>query len=189
MAQVESDDNLLFGILALLNGLIEQADLIAAFQSWLKERSRPMARVLVECGALTEEDRAMLEGLVRRHVEKRGGDAERSAAVPVAGMLAESQAHAACSDRDIEAAMVDPSGCGHSDPSSLGPLTMAAGSPLEAEESADGRFSLGQLTSEGGRFRLLRRHAHGGIGIVFVAMDSGAPPRGRPQADPAPARR
>ena len=34
MATVESDQNLLFGILALQNGLIEQPDLIAAFQCW-----------------------------------------------------------------------------------------------------------------------------------------------------------
>ena len=76
MATVESDRNLLFGILALQNGLIEQPDLIAAFQCWTKERSRPMAQILVERGALTEDDRAMLDGLVRRHVEKHGGDAE-----------------------------------------------------------------------------------------------------------------
>ena len=49
-AKVEADRDLLFGILALQNGLIEQADLIAAFQCWTKERSRRMARILVERG-------------------------------------------------------------------------------------------------------------------------------------------
>ena len=48
MATVESDQNLLFGILALQNGLIDQPDLIAAFQCWSKDRSLPMAQVLVE---------------------------------------------------------------------------------------------------------------------------------------------
>ena len=50
MATAESDQNLLFGILALQNGLIEQPDLIAAFQCWSKDRSLPMAQVLVERG-------------------------------------------------------------------------------------------------------------------------------------------
>ena len=79
MAAVESDSSLLFGILALQNGLIEQPDLIAAFQCWFKERSRPMAQVLVERGALTESDRTMLDGLVRRHAEKQGSAVEGSA--------------------------------------------------------------------------------------------------------------
>ena len=56
MAAVESDSSLLFGILALQNGLIEQPDLIAAFQSCEKNALRdrwPM--VLVELSALSRE--------------------------------------------------------------------------------------------------------------------------------------
>ena len=34
MVTPESDQSLLFGILALQNGLIDQPDLIAAFQCW-----------------------------------------------------------------------------------------------------------------------------------------------------------
>ncbi len=145
MATVESDQNLLFGILALQNGLIEQPDLIAAFQCWTKERSRPMAQALVDRGALTENDRAMLNGLVRRHAEKRGGEAERS---PLA----------------------DPPPTRK--PPESGALTRAGGLDCNPAESLDWSFSLGQPTSEGGRFRLLRRHARGGIGVVFVALDS-----------------
>jgi tetratricopeptide (TPR) repeat protein len=173
LAQGEADRNLLFGILALQNGLIEQADFIAAFQCWSKERSRPMAQVLVERRSLTEEDRTMVEGLVRRHVEKHFGDAEHSpAAVLAAGAPEKGREHAAGPDRAVKAAMPHPSARGNGGPPGLGPLTMAPGSPRVPEESTDSSFSLGQLTSEGGRFRLLRHHARGGIGIVCVAMDS-----------------
>src|SRR5262249_45763407 len=76
-AQVEAERDLLFGILALQNGLIEQADLIAAFQVWTKERSSPMAQVLVERGSLSPAAGTMRDGLVRRHVEKQDGELER----------------------------------------------------------------------------------------------------------------
>jgi len=173
MATIESDRNLLFGILALQNGLIEQPDLIAAFQCWSKERSCPMAQVLVERGALTEADRAMLDGLVRRHVEKHGGDAELSlAAVPAPSALAEDLRRAAGPDRDVEDSLAHLCCHGDVDPPGLGNLTIGAGARRKTDESFDWSFSLGQTTSEGGRFRLLRHHARGGIGVVFVALDS-----------------
>src|SRR5262245_52884646 len=78
MTKLDAEQNLLFGILALQNGLIEQADLIAAFQCWSKDRAGSLARILVGRGSLSEEDRVLLKGLARRLVEKYGGDPEKS---------------------------------------------------------------------------------------------------------------
>ncbi len=80
MPASEVDTNLLFGVLGLQVGLIEQADLLDAFQRWSRDRSGSLAQVLVDRGTLTTEDRATLENLVRRHVEKNGGNLERSLA-------------------------------------------------------------------------------------------------------------
>src|SRR5271163_2417510 len=85
MATAEFDSSLLFGILALQNGLIQQPDLIAAFQCWFQEQSQPMDEVLIERGALTESDRTMLDALIRRHAERRQsevGRAQRGGDVP-----------------------------------------------------------------------------------------------------------
>ena len=39
--------DLLFGLLALQNGLIDQGQLVSAFQAWTREKARPMADHLV----------------------------------------------------------------------------------------------------------------------------------------------
>ena len=44
--------DLLFGLLALQTGLINQAQLVAAFHAWTQAKDRPMAEILAEQGAL-----------------------------------------------------------------------------------------------------------------------------------------
>ena len=46
MADSGADRNLLFGLLALQNGLIDQAQLVAAFQAWTLEKDRSLAEHL-----------------------------------------------------------------------------------------------------------------------------------------------
>ena len=41
MAAIAADRNLLFGLLALQNGLIDQVQLVAAFQAWTLDKARP----------------------------------------------------------------------------------------------------------------------------------------------------
>jgi serine/threonine protein kinase len=173
MAQVDADRNLLFGILAVQNGFIDQADLIGAIQSWSRERSRPIGQVMADRGALSEEDRLLLDGLVRRHVAKHGGAAERSlSAIPAPGALADRVRSTIALDQDMEASLDRLSARGQRDLSDRSSLTIGIGSTLPDDDSAQWDFSLGQTTSEGGRFHLVRRHARGGIGMVFVALDS-----------------
>ena len=75
MATPSADRDLLFGLLALQNGLIDQGQLVAAFQAWTRYRTRPLAEHLLARGDLDPDDRAAVEALVSRHIKKHGGDA------------------------------------------------------------------------------------------------------------------
>ena len=78
MAHGESDRNLLFGVLALQMDFITRDVLIAAMNAWVLAKDKPLGRILVERANLDEQDFALLEPLVAKHVERHGGDAERS---------------------------------------------------------------------------------------------------------------
>jgi hypothetical protein len=69
MAAIAAESNLLFGLLALQNGLIDQDQLVAAFRGWTRDRSRPLADYLVTCGDLDPEQRAGVEAMVGLHLK------------------------------------------------------------------------------------------------------------------------
>ena len=48
-----ADRHLLFGLLALQNGLIDQGALVAAFQAWTRDKTRSLADHLESRGELT----------------------------------------------------------------------------------------------------------------------------------------
>src|SRR5438132_149351 len=52
MAAIAADRDLLFGLLALQNGLIDQVELVAAYQAWTRDKARPLAEHLAARGDL-----------------------------------------------------------------------------------------------------------------------------------------
>ncbi len=60
---VDADRHLLFGLLALQNGIINQGQLVAAFQAWTLDKSKGLADHLEFRGDLTGARRAVLEAL------------------------------------------------------------------------------------------------------------------------------
>src|SRR5262249_9138626 len=81
----DADRHLLFGLLALQVGLIDQAQLVAAFHAWTRDKARPLADHLEALGHLDADQRALVEALAAQHLKKHGGDAERSLAALTAG--------------------------------------------------------------------------------------------------------
>ena len=95
MAAIAADHHLLFGLLALQNGLIDQVQLVAAFQAWTRDKARPLAEHLVARGDLDADAASRRRGLVGaapqearrrrrkepgRHLRRRGRPARRLAA-------------------------------------------------------------------------------------------------------------
>ncbi len=146
-----ADHNLLFGLLALQNGLIDQVQLVAAFQAWTRERARPLADHLVGRGDLDSEQRLGVEAMMSLHLKKHG-DVQRSLAAMPAGR----------STRELLMELGD-----SKLEQSLAQLTSA----FEGDADRTVSYAVGTASSDGQRFRVLRPHARGGLGAVFVALD------------------
>jgi tRNA A-37 threonylcarbamoyl transferase component Bud32 len=144
--------DLLFGLLALQNGLIAQEQLLDAFRAWSQARGKTLAEILVGRNSIDEEDRAILAAMAEKQLKKHGGHTDRSlAAVAAAPSILETLA--ALGDPELSAI-----------------LPHVASHTLSPDATAT--MSVGTATSEGQRFRVLRPHARGGLGAVFVALDA-----------------
>jgi serine/threonine-protein kinase len=184
MSRADADRNLLFGLLALQNGLIDQAQLVAAFQAWTLEKSRPLAEYLLSRGDLDAADRAAVESLVARHLKKHGESAERSlAALPAGTATRASLCRIADSDLDTSLALL----C-HGDATAVGQEDGDARTALDLARTAARTSVILSLTDPGpeppvtrpaarltgraaGRYELLGEIARGGMGAVLRGRD------------------
>jgi hypothetical protein len=134
--------NLLFGLLALQNGLIDQAALVAAFQAWTRRKDRPLAEHLTVLGFLDADGRLAVEAMAAFHLKTHGGDVGESlASLPANPSIRESLA-------------------GIADPDLLGTLVLVGAAPdrngAAGEAEGIATLSVGSATSSGQRFLILR---------------------------------
>ena len=155
-----ADRHLLFGLIALQVGLIDQAQLVLAFRAWARDKTRDLDEHLVDRGELDADGRAAVDAMVALHLRKHGGDTARSLAAIPAGR----------STRESLAAVGDPELTGTV--AYLGSGSTDADSDSDARSDSTASYAVGTTTGEGQRFRVLRPHARGGLGAVFVAMDA-----------------
>ena len=150
--------DLLFGLLALQNGLIDQGGLFTAFAAWTRDKGRPLADHLVELGHLDAPRRAAVEAIAGLHIQALGGDPGKSLAVLSIGpSICEKLVRAGGPEVEVTLGRV---GSGHGSTNN------------DDDPERTGPYSLGSATSDGQRFRILRPHARGGLGAGFVALDS-----------------
>ncbi|WP_435010851.1 WD40 repeat domain-containing serine/threonine protein kinase [Tundrisphaera lichenicola] len=165
MSAAQADRNLLFGILALQMNFIGLDQLVAGIEEWVRDKSRSIDQILVDRGSLDPRCRELLVPMVAAHVEQHEGDPARSlAALSTLGSVVPPLTQ--LGDPDIQASLVRmTSGKPGDDPNatripSAGPIEGAGPVPF-----------FDPTTSPGLRYRILRPHARGGIGVVSVAHD------------------
>ena len=78
MPESSTDRQLLFGVLAYQLEFVDRSELISALSTWIDQKQVSVGELLVRRGAISAEDRDLLEPMVTRHVEKHGGRAEES---------------------------------------------------------------------------------------------------------------
>ncbi len=80
LQRADASRDLLFGLLALQNGMVSRDQLVLAFGAWTGSTSEPLADLLARQGALRSEHRPLLDALVEAHLKLHGGEVERSLA-------------------------------------------------------------------------------------------------------------
>jgi eukaryotic-like serine/threonine-protein kinase len=144
---METDRNLLFGVIALQADLIDTRQFVNACALWTTRKQVSLADLLVEQGWILAVDKAHVEYLLERKLQRHGGDPRVSLA-SVDGEIKRSLA--ALGDADIHRSLAS-----LQQPNDSGPEATVDFVPAAKE-----------------RYSLVRLHASGGIGRVWLARDS-----------------
>jgi len=153
MSSLSADRNLLFGIVALQLDFVNRDQLIAGMNAWVLDKAKSLGEVLVSQGSLQSERRQLLEALVQEHLKQHGGDPEQSLA--------------SLSSLNETRTVLEQI----ADPELQRSLAAVSRDRPSRDPDATVSFSVGESTSSGLRFRILRPYAEGGLGKVSVAVD------------------
>jgi serine/threonine-protein kinase len=145
---MDTDRNLLFGVLALQADLLDPPRFAEACTAWSARKATPLADLLVERGWLTPSDRADVEKLLQRKLKKHGGDARAG----LAEMTTNEVRHSLAGVADAEVCQ-----------SLASPTAPPAGHVLLSTTA--------YVPEARDRYTLSRLHATGGIGRVWLARD------------------
>jgi serine/threonine-protein kinase len=145
---MDTDRNLLFAVLALQAGLLNQDRFLLGCTLWTTRKHIPLADLLIEQGWLTAVDRADIDRLLQRQLLEHHGDVQASFAA-VAGPEIQ-QGLAALHDPDVDRSLT-------------GPYQQTRPQPHATAPAAPATAGKNLLFEEIGR---------GGMGAVFKGRDT-----------------
>lgn len=161
-----SDWNLLVGLLAWQNGLVTPAELQESIEQWSEHQELTIGELMVASGAIDDKELQLLLPLVDAYVLKNASDPTASlekigsqlsgASISILNTLKKSvQNESIAKSLDL---------------TTLGSYSDRSNAKSASEATFSARhqaFRTGELE----RFRILRPHAKGGLGEVYVASD------------------
>ncbi len=163
-----SDRNLLVGVVALQLDLVTRDQLIAGMLRWTQTKSEKLEQLLLELGSIDAATCKILSALVDRRLVQHaggqvvGGRAESFDLETAQAILSQVQ------DSDLNASM-----------QTVFPFNVSTVPDVESNPSLDSLDGDGLMTrmpdslevKKDCRYRFLRHHAKGGLGVVAVAVD------------------
>lgn len=147
---MNTDRNLLFGVLALQADFLDVARFAEACSAWAARKDTSLANLLVERGWLSATDRVDIEKLVERKLSKHSGDVKACLAEVTGDQVRRSLA--GVNDPEVQKSIA-------------GTLSEPAGGMVLLATTA-------YEPTEGERYTKSRLHASGGIGRVWLARDA-----------------
>jgi serine/threonine-protein kinase len=151
---------LLLGILGLQEAFFTRAALTSALEAWAQQQAKPLGQVLQERGELTLERLATLEALVDAYIGAHGPDPQHCLATLPPSLVEGFRQLAG-------------TGAGASAESDAVTCTVPP-TPFDRRGDSGGRPAIAphlDAASSSDRYHILRTHARGGLGEVFVALD------------------
>ncbi len=152
--QLVPEKSLLFALLAFQNGFIGRDQLLAAFSAWMAEKSRSIDTILDEQGAISAADRAAIVQLVERHVESVAddGNQQQGSVLERVHTVREALMKEVGDDAELSQAF----------------QTLSAEETVVFKQKPGG---MAEMALSSNHFRLIKEHARGGLGRVYLAED------------------
>lgn len=148
---MNTDRNLLFGMISMQAGLIDAGQFVEIVASWATRKHTALAQLLIERGWIDEADRSHVEYLLERQLTKHDGDAPSSlSSIPKTVRL---------SLLKIE------------DPAIQQSLSWGSLTDPCVDEAGEVVFESRVTPDSFERYELLELHAAGGMGRVWQAWD------------------